>query len=56
MDILEYGNVVEQSVNDVQSTGALNPAMIFMMRLLRANLMDHYNFKMPPLPFNFPSK
>ena len=54
--ILEYGNVVEQSVNDVQSTGALNPAMIFMMRLLRANLMDHYNFKMPPLPFNFPSK
>ena len=54
--ILEYGNVVEQSIDDVQSTGALNPAMIFMMRLLRANLMDHYNLKMPHLPFNFPSK
>lgn len=54
--ILEYANVVEQSVDDVKSTGALNPAKIFMMRLLRANLMDHYNLKMPPLPFNFPSK
>jgi len=54
--ILEYGNVVEQSINDVQTTGALNPAKIFMMRLLRANLMDHYRLKMPPLPFNFPTK
>ena len=54
--MLEYANVVEQSVDDVQSTGALNPAKIFMMRLIRANLMDHYNLKLPPLPFNFPSK
>ena len=54
--LMEYCNVVEQSVDDVQTTGALNPAKIFMMRLLRANLIDHYKFKMPPLPFNFPSK
>ena len=54
--LLEYCNVVEQSVDDVQTTGALNPAKIFMMRLLRANLIDHYRLNMPPLPFNFPSK
>tara|TARA_R100001082_G_scaffold1794_1_gene1639 strand:- start:116 stop:658 length:543 start_codon:yes stop_codon:yes gene_type:complete len=54
--LMEYANVVEQSIDDVQTTGALNPAKIFMMRLLRANLIDHYKFKMPPLPFNFPSK
>ena len=54
--ILEYANLLEISVDDVQSTGALNPAKIFRLKLLRANLIDHYKFKMPPLPFNFPSK
>ena len=49
--ILEYANVVEQSIYDVQSIGFLHPVMIFIMKLLRANLMDHYNLKMPPLPF-----
>ena len=53
--IIEYANLLEISVDDVQSTGALNPSKIFRLRLLRANLMDHYKFKMPPLPFNFPS-
>ena len=54
--IVEYGNLLEISLDDVQSTGALNPAKIFRLKLLRANLIDHYKFKMPPLPFNFPSK
>ena len=54
--ILEYANLLEISVDDVQSTGALNPAKIFRLKLLRANLIDHYKFTMPPLPFNFPSK
>ena len=54
--ILEYANLLEISVDDVQSTGALNPAKIFRLKLLRANLIDHYKFLMPPLPFNFPSK
>ena len=54
--IIEYGNLLEISLDDVQSTGALNPAKIFRLKLLRANLIDHYKFKMPPLPFNFPSK
>jgi len=53
--IIEYANLLEISVDDVQSTGALNPSKIFRLRLMRANLMDHYKFKMPPLPFNFPS-
>ena len=54
--ILEYANLLDISIDDVQSTGALNPAKIFRLKLLRSNLIDHYKFTMPPLPFNFPSK
>ena len=54
--IIEYANLLELSITDVQRTSALNPAKIFRLKLLRANLIDHYKFMMPPLPFNFPSK
>ena len=53
---MEYANVVEQSIDDVQTTGALNPAKIFRLKLLRANLIDHYKFEMPELPFDFQTK
>ena len=51
--ILEYANLIELSVADVQKTSALNPSKIFRLKLLRSNLIDHYKFDMPPLPFNF---
>ena len=51
--ILEYANLIELSVADVQKTSALNPSKIFRLKLLRANLIDHYKFDMPPLPFSF---
>ena len=54
--ILEYANLLELSITDVQKTSALNPSKIFRLKLLRANLMDHYGFKMPPLPFSFVDK
>ena len=54
--ILEYANLLEISVTDVQKTSALNPSKIFRLKLLRANLIDHYGFKMPPLPFSFVDK
>ena len=54
--ILEYANLLEISVTDVQKTSALNPSKIFRLKLLRANLIDHYGFKMPPLPFSFGDK
>ena len=54
--ILEYANVIEISIADVQKTSALNPSKIFRLKLLRANLIDHYKFKMPPLPFSFVNK
>ena len=54
--ILEYANLLEISVTDVQKTSALNPSKIFRLKLLRANLIDHYGFKMPPLPFSFVNK
>ena len=54
--ILEYANLLELSITDVQRTSALNPSKIFRLKLLRANLMDHYKFKMPPLPFSFVNK
>ena len=54
--ILEYANLLELSITDVQKTSALNPSKIFRLKLLRANLMDHYKFKMPPLPFSFVDK
>tara|TARA_Y100001963_G_scaffold126242_1_gene178529 strand:+ start:307 stop:822 length:516 start_codon:yes stop_codon:yes gene_type:complete len=53
--ILEYANIVEISISDVEKTGALNPSKIFRMKLIRANLIHHYNLDIPPLPFNFPS-
>jgi len=46
-------NLIELSVADVQKTSALNPSKIFRLKLLRANLIDHYKFDMPPLPFSF---
>ena len=54
--ILEYANLLELSITDVQKTSALNPSKIFRLKLLRANLIDHYGFKMPPLPFSFGDK
>ena len=54
--ILEYANLLELSITDVQKTSALNPSKIFRLKLLRANLIDHYKFKMPPLPFSFVDK
>ena len=51
--ILEYANVIEISIADVQKTSALNPSKIFRLKLLRANLIDHYKLDVPPLPFNF---
>ena len=54
--ILEYANLLELSITDVQRTSALNPSKIFRLKLLRANLIDHYKFKMPPLPFSFANK
>ena len=54
--IIEYANLLELSITDVQRTSALNPAKIFRLKLLRANLIDHYNFKMPELPFDFQTK
>ena len=54
--ILEYANLLEISVTDVQKTSALNPSKIFRLKLLRANLRDRYGFKMPPLPFSFVDK
>ena len=54
--IIEYANLLELSITDVQRTSALNPAKIFRLKLLRANLIDHYNFDMPELPFDFQTK
>ena len=62
--LTDYGSyVIERSKSglwslstDVQKTSALNPSKIFRLKLLRANLMDHYKFKMPPLPFSFVDK
>ena len=54
--ILEYANLLEISVTDVQKTSALNPSKIFRLKLLRANLIDHYGFDVPPLPFSFGDK
>ena len=54
--ILEYANLLELSITDVQRTSALNPAKIFRLKLLRANLIDHYKFEMPDLPFDFQTK
>ena len=54
--ILEYANLLELSITDVQRTSALNPAKIFRLKLLRANLIDHYKFEMPELPFDFQTK
>ena len=54
--ILEYANVLEISITDVQKTSALNPSKIFRLKLMRANLIDHYGFKMPPIPFSFGDK
>ena len=54
--IIEYANLLELSITDVQRTGALNPAKIFRLKLLRANLIDHYKFEMPELPFDFQTK
>ena len=42
--ILEYANLLEISLEDVQRTSALNPSKIFRLKLLRANLRDHYKF------------
>ena len=54
--IIEYANLLELSITDVQRTSALNPAKIFRLKLLRANLIDHYKFEMPELPFDFQTK
>ena len=54
--ILEYANLLELSITDVQRTSALNPAKIFRLKLLRANLIDHYKFEIPELPFDFQTK
>ena len=54
--ILEYANLLEISINDVSRTSTLNPAKIFRLKLIRANLIDHYQLKMPPLPFEFKTK
>ena len=54
--IIEYANLLELSITDVQRTGALNPAKIFRLKLLRANLIDHYKFEIPELPFDFQTK
>ena len=54
--ILEYANLLELSITDVQKTSALNPSKIFRLKLLRANLIDHYGFDVPPLPFSFGDK
>ena len=54
--ILEYANLLELSITDVQKTSALNPSKIFRLKLLRANLIDHYGFNVPPLPFSFGDK
>ena len=54
--IIEYANLLELSITDVQRTSALNPAKIFRLKLLRANLIDHYKFEMPDLPFDFQNK
>ena len=54
--IIEYANLLELSITDVQRTSALNPAKIFRLKLLRANLIDHYKFEMPDLPFDFQTK
>ena len=54
--IIEYANLLELSITDVQRTSALNPAKIFRLKLIRANLIDHYQLKMPPLPFEFKTK
>ena len=54
--IIEYANLLELSITDVQRTSALNPAKIFRLKLLRANLIDHYKFEIPELPFDFQTK
>ena len=54
--IIEYANLLELSITHVQRTSALNPAKIFRLKLLRANLIDHYKFEMPDLPFDFQTK
>ena len=54
--IIEYANLLELSITDVQRTSALNPAKIFRLKLLIANLIDHYKFEMPELPFDFQTK
>ena len=54
--IIEYANLLELSITDVQRTSALNPAKIFRLKLLRANLIDHYKFEIPDLPFDFQTK
>ena len=54
--IIEYANLLELSITDVQRTSSLNPAKIFRLKLLRANLIDHYKFEMPDLPFDFQTK
>ena len=54
--IIEYANLLELSITDVQRTSSLNPAKIFRLKLLRANLIDHYKFEMPELPFDFQTK
>tara|TARA_R100000278_G_scaffold1686_3_gene3371 strand:- start:26 stop:544 length:519 start_codon:yes stop_codon:yes gene_type:complete len=46
--ILEYGNTLEQTICDVRSIGYPNPICIFILKLLRANLIDHYNLQVPP--------
>ena len=54
--IIEHANLLELSITDVQRTSALNPAKIFRLKLLRANLIDHYKFEIPELPFDFQTK
>ena len=54
--ILEYANLLELSITDVQKTSALNPSKIFRLKLIRANLIDHYGFDVPPLSFSFGDK
>tara|TARA_B100001287_G_C22682666_1_gene531386 strand:+ start:366 stop:866 length:501 start_codon:yes stop_codon:yes gene_type:complete len=51
--ILEYANLIEVSMGDVENTSSLSPSKIFRLKLLRANLIDHYKFNMPQLPFKF---
>ena len=49
--ILEYGNILDVALYDIRNHGTLRPLSYFRLQLIIANLKDHYEIEMPPLPF-----